>query len=66
MQEYRWHFCNDAARIIATDRGRFLTDDDAVRWAVRLLDESPAATTVEIWHEARLINRRQRGDRRDD
>jgi len=64
MQEYRWNFRNDAAQIVASDRGRFLTDTDAVDWAVRLLQESAIGTTVEVWHNARLIGRR-RADGRD-
>jgi hypothetical protein len=60
MQEYRWLLHNSAARIIGTDRGRFLTDDDAVAWAVGLLDRHALATMVEIWRDARLIGRRRR------
>ncbi len=60
MQEYRWLFSDSTARLIAADRGRFLTDDDAVRWAVRLMNESPAASQVEIWRDARLVERRLR------
>jgi len=60
MQEYHWLLHNSAARIIGTDRGRFLTDDDAVAWAVGLLDRHAVATMVEIWRDTRLIGRRRR------
>jgi len=66
MQEYRWNFRNDAAQIVASDRGRFLTDTDAVDWAVRLLQESSIGTTVEIWRDARLIGRRRAVGRDSD
>ena len=65
MQEYRWYFCNDAAQIVASDRGRFLTDSDVVDWALRRLEESPIGATVEIWCDARLIGRRHRVGGRD-
>lgn len=60
MQEYRWLLHNSADRIIGADRGRFLTDDDAVAWAVGLLERHAVATMVEIWRDTGLIGRRRR------
>lgn len=60
MREYRWFFHNRASRPITTDRGRFLTDDDAVAWAEGLLSKHLDAVSVEIWDQVRLVGRRQR------
>lgn len=65
MQEYRWLLHDSAARIIGADRGRFLTDDDAVAWAAGLLNKHSVATMVEIWCDVRLIGRQRRSPGRD-
>ena len=66
MQEYHWLLHNDAARVIGTDRGRFLTDEDAVAWAVGLLNKHAVATMVEVWRDTRLVGRQQRVVERDE
>lgn len=64
MWEYRWFFRNNAALTISADRGRFLTDVDAVDWVVGLLNKDPVATVVEVWRGSKLISRNVR--KRDD
>ena len=66
MQEYHWLLHNNAARVIGTDRGRFLTDEDAVAWAVGLLNKHAVATMVEVWRDTRLVDRRQRVAEKDE
>jgi len=66
MQEYHWLLHNNAARVIGTDRGRFLTDEDAVAWAVGLLNKHAVATMVEVWRDTRLVDRRQRVAEQDE
>lgn len=61
MREYRWFFHSRAARPITTGRGRFLTDNEAIAWAVGLLQKQKDALSVEIWDQVRLVSRRQRG-----
>ena len=60
MREYRWFLQNSAAQPIAADRGRFLTDDDAMSWAAALLSKHATAVTVEVWEGAHMIGRRER------
>ena len=59
-REYRWLFHDRAAQLIATDHGRFRTDDDAVSSAATLLSSHATAVAVEIWDGPRLIGRRDR------
>lgn len=60
MHEYRWFFCNREAQFIAADRGRFLTDADAISWAADLLAKHATAAAVEIWDGTTLVGRRAR------
>ena len=60
MREYRWFFQNGAAELIAADRGRFLTPDDAMAWAGALLSKHTTAVAVEVWDGAHMVGRRDR------
>ncbi|HEX9462326.1 MAG TPA: hypothetical protein VGB82_06975 [Alphaproteobacteria bacterium] len=62
MGEYRWFFRNGSSLMISADRGRFLTDRDAVDWVVGLLNKDPVATAAEVWRGGKLISQNVRDE----